>query len=71
MKWRMITSRWFEMDYNGYHVDLKLGGIYPMWMIIKDGLLIDDARFNSPVTSYFNKELAAKAMVEKILKTLP
>lgn len=66
----MHNSNHFTREEGSYIADLKLGGFYPFWQIFKDGVLIDAAPYHRPVTSQCNKELAAKAMVEKRLKEL-
>lgn len=69
--WIMHGPTHFTREERGYIVDLKIGGFYPMWSIAKDGVLIDAAPYHRPVTSDCNKELAAKAQIEKILNQLP
>ena len=71
MRWVMHNSNHFTREEKGYVANVRLGGFYPRWEIFKDGILIDDARYHNPISSDCNKELAAKAQVEKILKELP
>lgn len=72
MNWQKITHTEFHMDERGYHVDLTIDKkFYPTWTIVKDGVIIDSAIKHHPVTSDCNKELAAKAQIEKILILLP
>lgn len=60
----------FTGEQDGYTVDLKLGGYYPWWAIIKDGVVITEAQYHHPVTSSGNSELAAKAHLEKFVNQL-
>jgi hypothetical protein len=70
IRWKMHSSSHFTAEFGGYVADLRLGGIYPMWEIFKDGLRVDVATSHHPVTSSCNKELAAKARIEKILRSI-
>lgn len=70
-KWTMYSINLFTRKEKGYTATLVLGGFYPTWTIFRDDELIDFAQRHSPVTSSCNKELAAKAQIEKILKELP
>lgn len=69
--WIMHSHNHFTRQEGGYVADLKLGGFYPMWFIFKDGVQVTAAPYHRPVTSNYNKELAAKAQIEKILNELP
>lgn len=72
MKWQMITNRHFYMEYNGYIVNLfPFDAFYPLWTIFKDLIPVDHAQNYAPITTKDNKELAAKAQIERILKSLP
>lgn len=68
MKWTMLNSYHFVLRQGEYTIDLKLGGFYPYWEMIKDGQIIDAATRHHPVTSDCNKELAAKAQCERVMK---
>lgn len=72
MKWRMHDSKHFTGEKDGYIIDLNItsGKTYPVWQIIKDGQIVDAAYYHSPVTTDFNRELAAKVQAEKYLDKL-
>lgn len=71
VKWKMHSANHFEAELGNYVAHLyPFGSFYPAWEIFKDGLQIDVAYRHHPVTSSFNKELAGKARIEKILKDL-
>lgn len=67
LKWRMITCSHFVAKKDEYTVVVILGGFYPLWSILKDNVIIDEAQYHSPVSTKFNKELACKAQAEKYL----
>lgn len=71
LKWKMQSRNHFTAERDGYIVFVNpFGGIYPYWSIMKDGVIIDEAPYRSPVTTDFNKELAVKAMAEKYLNKI-
>jgi hypothetical protein len=69
MKWIMNNPNHFEAFENGYVITVvPFTDTYPYWTIRKQDegrTLIDDARLHSPVTTTFNKELAAKVQAEQ------
>lgn len=70
IKWEMINVNKFHGTLNEYFVIVTLGGIYPHWLIIKGGVIIDEAQYHSPVTTDFNKELACKVQAERYLNKI-
>lgn len=66
----MINATKFIAEQNGYIITVSLGGIYPYWSIIKEGVIVDEAINHSPITTHFNKELACKSQVEKYFADL-
>lgn len=70
-RWIMHDSNHFTYHKGGYIADLDVNGaFYPVWRIFKDGVEIDNALYHQPVTSKSNKELAGKAMCEKMVARL-
>lgn len=67
MKWTMHDSKHFTCQHGDCTIYLRLGGFYPMWDLIRGGIIIDSAQYHRPVTTKFNAELAAKAACEKVL----
>lgn len=71
LKWQMIDGYLFTAMYDEYKISVvPFGSIYPDWVIEKNDVVIDSSRRHHPVTTTFNKELAAKVQAERAMDVI-
>lgn len=65
-KWKMLTPKSFIAEKEGYMMTVKMGGWYPYWAIIKNGIVVDESFYHTPAKC----ELSARVQAERFLNKL-
>lgn len=70
-KWIMKNSKLFTAEKEGYTLVVRLGGWYPVWDIIKEGVVVDASFYHTPTKCELSARIQAERCLNKILNITP
>ena len=65
-KWKMIDSKNFTAEKEGYTMVVRLNGLFPYWAILKDGVIVDECYYHKMTEG----ELATRIKAERVLNKM-
>ncbi len=67
-KWKMINSKNFTAEKEGYAMVVKTNGCFPYWAILKDGVIADECYYHKMTKCELSARVQAERVLNEILK---
>jgi hypothetical protein len=66
-RWKMNNPKSFSAEKDGYVMKVEIDRIYPVWVIEKNGVIIDHSMNHTPTKSELSARVQAERNLNKIL----